>query len=90
MNKSKLLLIVGIIAALIAFFALDLGRFFTLDFIKQSQARFGELYTQSPAAVIGSFLALYIAVTALSLPGAAIMTLAGGAIFGLSVGLIVV
>jgi pyruvate/2-oxoglutarate dehydrogenase complex dihydrolipoamide dehydrogenase (E3) component/uncharacterized membrane protein YdjX (TVP38/TMEM64 family) len=90
MNKSKLLLIVGIIAALIAFFALDLGRFFTLDFIKQSQARFGELYAQSPAAVIGSFLALYIAVTALSLPGAAIMTLAGGAIFGLSVGLIVV
>ncbi|MBS7807451.1 bifunctional TVP38/TMEM64 family protein/FAD-dependent oxidoreductase [Variovorax sp. PCZ-1] len=90
MNKSKIILILALIAAIIAFFALDLGRFFTLDFIKQSQARFGELYAAKPALVIGSFFAIYVAVTALSLPGAAIMTLAGGAIFGLVVGLIVV
>jgi pyruvate/2-oxoglutarate dehydrogenase complex dihydrolipoamide dehydrogenase (E3) component/uncharacterized membrane protein YdjX (TVP38/TMEM64 family) len=90
MSKSKLLLIAALIAAIIAFFALDLGRFLTLDFIKQSQARFGELYGQKPALVIGGFFAIYVAVTALSLPGAAIMTLAGGAIFGLAVGLIVV
>jgi pyruvate/2-oxoglutarate dehydrogenase complex dihydrolipoamide dehydrogenase (E3) component/uncharacterized membrane protein YdjX (TVP38/TMEM64 family) len=90
MNKSKIILILALVAAIIAFFALDLGRYFTLDFIKQSQARFGELYAQKPALVIGSFFAIYVAVTALSLPGAAIMTLAGGAIFGLVVGLIVV
>ncbi len=90
MNKSKLILILALIAAIIAFFAFDLGRFFTLDFIKQSQAQFGELYAQKPLQVIGGFFALYVAVTALSLPGAAIMTLAGGAIFGLVVGLIVV
>ncbi len=90
MNKSKLILIIALIAAIIAFFAFDLGRFFTLDFIKQSQAQFGELYAQKPLQVIGGFFALYVAVTALSLPGAAIMTLAGGAIFGLVVGLIVV
>ena len=90
MNKSKLLLIAALIAAIIAFFAFDLGRFFTLDFIKQSQAEFGALYAQKPLQVIGGFFALYVAVTALSLPGAAIMTLAGGAIFGLVVGLIVV
>ncbi len=90
MNKSKLILILALIAAIIAFFAFDLGRFFTLDFIKQSQAQFGELYKQKPAQVIGGFFAIYVAVAALSLPGAAIMTLAGGAIFGLVVGLIVV
>jgi pyruvate/2-oxoglutarate dehydrogenase complex dihydrolipoamide dehydrogenase (E3) component/uncharacterized membrane protein YdjX (TVP38/TMEM64 family) len=90
MNKSKLILIVALIAAIIAFFAFDLGRFFTLDFIKQSQARFGELYAQKPLLVIGSFFAIYVAVTALSLPGATIMTLAGGAIFGLVTGLIIV
>jgi pyruvate/2-oxoglutarate dehydrogenase complex dihydrolipoamide dehydrogenase (E3) component/uncharacterized membrane protein YdjX (TVP38/TMEM64 family) len=90
MNKSKLILIVALFAAIIAFFALDLGRYFTLDFIKQSQARFGELYAQKPALVIGGFFAIYVAVTALSLPGAAIMTLAGGAIFGLVMGTIIV
>ncbi len=90
MNKSKLILILALSAAMIAFFAFDLGRFFTLDFIKQSQAQFGKLYAQKPLQVIGGFFALYVAVTALSLPGAAIMTLAGGAIFGLLVGLIVV
>lgn len=90
MNKSKTILIVTLVAAIIAFFAFDLGRFFTLDFIKQSQEHFGELYKTQPALVIGSFFAIYVAVTALSLPGAAIMTLAGGAIFGLVVGTIIV
>jgi pyruvate/2-oxoglutarate dehydrogenase complex dihydrolipoamide dehydrogenase (E3) component/uncharacterized membrane protein YdjX (TVP38/TMEM64 family) len=90
MNKNKLVLILALVSAVIVFFVLDLGRFFTLDFIKQSQARFGELYASQPALVIGSFFAIYVAVTALSLPGATIMTLAGGAIFGLAVGLLVV
>ena len=58
MNKNKLILILALIAAVIAFFVLDLGRFFTLDFIKQSQARFGEMYASQPAPVIGSFFAI--------------------------------
>jgi pyruvate/2-oxoglutarate dehydrogenase complex dihydrolipoamide dehydrogenase (E3) component/uncharacterized membrane protein YdjX (TVP38/TMEM64 family) len=90
MNKSKFILILALIAAIIAFFLFDLGRFFTLDFIKQSQAQFGQLYTEKPLLVISSFFAIYVAVTALSLPGATIMTLAGGAIFGLVTGLIIV
>jgi pyruvate/2-oxoglutarate dehydrogenase complex dihydrolipoamide dehydrogenase (E3) component/uncharacterized membrane protein YdjX (TVP38/TMEM64 family) len=90
MTKSKLILIAVLLAAIAAFFTFDLGRFFTLEFIKESQAQFGQLYAEKPLLVIGSFFAIYVAVTALSLPGAAIMTLAGGAIFGLAVGLIVV
>ena len=83
MNKSKIILILALIAAIIAFFAFDFGRFFTLDFIKQSQTQFGMLYAQKPLLVIGSFFAIYVVVTALSLPGATIMTVAGGAVFGL-------
>lgn len=90
MNKSKIILILALIAAIIAFFAFDFGRFFTLDFIKQSQTQFGMLYAQKPLLVIGSFFAIYVVVTALSLPGATIMTVAGGAVFGLGVGLFVV
>ncbi|MFM2400048.1 MAG: Mercuric reductase, partial [Pseudomonadota bacterium] len=90
MQKKKLF-IVGLIVLLIAaFFVFDLGRFFSLQYLKDSQASFGQLYAQNPLLIIGSFLAIYIAVTALSLPGAAIMTLAGGAIFGFWVGLLVV
>jgi pyruvate/2-oxoglutarate dehydrogenase complex dihydrolipoamide dehydrogenase (E3) component/uncharacterized membrane protein YdjX (TVP38/TMEM64 family) len=90
MSKSKIIVLALLVAGIAAFFAFDLGRFFTLDFIKQSQAQFGQLYTTNPALVIGAFFAIYVAVTALSLPGAAILTLAGGAIFGLATGLIVV
>ncbi|MGL4573332.1 MAG: FAD-dependent oxidoreductase, partial [Burkholderiaceae bacterium] len=90
MQKKKII-IVGLIVALIAaFFVFDLGRFFSLQYLKDSQASFGQLYAQNPLLIISSFFAIYVAVAALSLPGAAIMTLAGGAIFGFWVGLLVV
>jgi pyruvate/2-oxoglutarate dehydrogenase complex dihydrolipoamide dehydrogenase (E3) component/uncharacterized membrane protein YdjX (TVP38/TMEM64 family) len=89
MNK-KILILLAIIAAIAAFFIFDLGRFLSLDYLKQSQQGFAELYQSNPLLVIGVFFAVYVAVTALSLPGAAIMTLAGGAIFGLLVGTIIV
>jgi pyruvate/2-oxoglutarate dehydrogenase complex dihydrolipoamide dehydrogenase (E3) component/uncharacterized membrane protein YdjX (TVP38/TMEM64 family) len=90
MNKNKLILIVLIIAAVIGFFAFDLGRFLSLDYLKQSRDGFTALYQSQPALVIGSFFAIYVAVTAISLPGAAILTLAAGAILGFWVGLVVV
>ncbi len=90
MDKKKLLLLLGLAGLVVVFFALDLGRFFSLDYIKGAQAEFAALYGAKPALVIGGFFVAYVAVTALSLPGAAIMTLLGGAIFGLVVGTIVV
>ncbi len=90
MDKKKLLLLLGLAGLVVVFFALDLGRFFSLDYIKGAQAEFAALYGAKPALVIGGFFVAYVAVTALSLPGAAIMTLLGGAIFGLWVGTIVV
>ena len=79
-----LLLIVGL------FFYFDLGRFLSLDYLKQSQARFQQLYEQHRFAVLGAYMLIYVIVTALSLPGAAVMTLAGGGLFGLVTGTVAV
>jgi len=89
-NSRKLIIAVLLLAGIAAFFAFDLGRYFSLAFIKDSQASFTELFGQRPALVLLVFFAAYVAITALSLPGAAIMTLAAGAIFGLLWGTLVV
>ena len=86
MSRSRLVLILAVIAAVIAFFAFDLGRFFSLDFLKSQQAAIDSFYQANPVGTALGFLAVYIAVTALSLPGAAVLTLAAGAVFGLLVG----
>jgi uncharacterized membrane protein YdjX (TVP38/TMEM64 family) len=62
----------------------------SLEFLKQSKEQFAEYYSENPAVVLGSFFLIYVAVTALSLPGAAVMTLAAGALFGLITGVILV
>ena len=90
MNKKKIGLIVGVVILLAAFFALDLGRYLSLDYLKSSQSAFESLYAEQPLLVIGSYFAIYVAVTALSFPGAVIMTLAGGAIFGTLWGTVIV
>ena len=90
-NLIKKLVIVGIILVLIILFKIfGLGQYLTLDYLKEQQAAFTSLYAAQPVMVIGVYMLIYIAVTALSLPGAAVMTLAGGAMFGLLTGTIVV
>jgi pyruvate/2-oxoglutarate dehydrogenase complex dihydrolipoamide dehydrogenase (E3) component/uncharacterized membrane protein YdjX (TVP38/TMEM64 family) len=90
MNKNKLVMLVIVVAAVIAFFAFDLGRFLSLDYVKARQADFTALYQAQPVVVIASFFVGYVALTALSFPGAAVLTLAAGGIFGLVVGTIIV
>jgi uncharacterized membrane protein YdjX (TVP38/TMEM64 family) len=90
MDKKKLIILLVIVAAVTAFFTLDLGRYLSLDYVKGSQQKFAELYAANPAGVIAGFFAIYVAVTALSFPGAAILTLGAGAIFGLVAGTIIV
>lgn len=87
---KKIALIVAGSALAAVFFAFDLQQYLTLDYLKESQTRFADLYQTKPVMVIGVYMAIYILVTALSLPGAVILTLAGGALFGLVTGLIVV
>ncbi len=90
MNFRKLLLLVTVLVAIVAFFTFDLNRYFSLAFLQESQARFAELRAQQPLALALGYFVVYVAVTALSLPGATIVTLAGGAIFGLGWGLLIV
>jgi pyruvate/2-oxoglutarate dehydrogenase complex dihydrolipoamide dehydrogenase (E3) component/uncharacterized membrane protein YdjX (TVP38/TMEM64 family) len=87
---GKLGLAALILAAVAAFFLFDLGSWLTLDSLKARQAELADIVAQRPVLAIGGFFLIYVAVTALSLPGAAIMTLAAGAIFGLLLGTIVV
>ena len=87
----KKLLILGFLTLIaFLFFYFDLGRFLSLDYLKSSQLRFQELYQQHKLLIIGGYMLVYITVAALSLPGAAVMTLAGGGFFGLVTGTIVV
>ena len=90
MNTRKLIIAVLLLVGIGAFFVLDLGRYFSLAFVKESQASFAALYVERPVLLALGFFAAYVAVTALSLPGAAIMTLAAGASFGLVMGTVLV
>jgi uncharacterized membrane protein YdjX (TVP38/TMEM64 family) len=87
---KKIILILLIVVFIFLFKIFGLGQYLTLSYIKESQQRFAELYFEHPFSVIGSYMIIYILVTSLSLPGAAVMTLAGGALFGLVAGTIAV
>ena len=87
---KKLPLVFFLVLSIAAFFVFDLGQFFSLEFIKQNQASFEQYYAENPVQTVAIYFIIYVLVTALSLPGAAIMTLAGGALFGLSTGVIVI
>jgi pyruvate/2-oxoglutarate dehydrogenase complex dihydrolipoamide dehydrogenase (E3) component/uncharacterized membrane protein YdjX (TVP38/TMEM64 family) len=89
-NPKKILTLLALASAIGAFFVFDLGRFLSLDYLKSSQTAFADLYASEPLRVAGIYFAIYVAATALSLPGAAIITLAGGAIFGLFWGTVIV
>ncbi|GAA0754981.1 pyruvate/2-oxoglutarate dehydrogenase complex dihydrolipoamide dehydrogenase (E3) component/uncharacterized membrane protein YdjX (TVP38/TMEM64 family) [Erythromicrobium ramosum] len=87
----KKLAILAVLAAVIAaYLVFDLGQFLTLEGIKQLVTQWEAFYADNPVMVIAGFFAAYVAVTAASLPGAAIMTLAAGALFGVVTGTILV
>lgn len=86
---KRILLILLILILAASFFYFDLNQLLTLDGLKGSMAQFNDYKTQSPLLIIGGFFLLYVVVTSLSLPGAAILTLAAGALFGLWQGLLV-
>ena len=90
MKNKQLLLLLGLLAAVLAFVALDLGRYLSLPYLQQSQQAFSDMYAQYPLRVSAAYFAVYVLVTALSLPGAVVLTLAGGAGLGLLWGTLLV
>lgn len=90
MNKTQITLLVTVAILVAAFFLFDLGRYFNLEYLKQQQAVMDAFYERQPLTTALYYFLLYIVITGLSLPGAAILTLAGGAIFGLLWGTVIV
>jgi uncharacterized membrane protein YdjX (TVP38/TMEM64 family) len=87
---QRLLIIAAILILVILFKVLNLGQYLSLDYIKSSQEKFALIYADHRLLVIAAYMTIYIVVTALSLPGAVVMTLAGGALFGFWLGVLVV
>jgi pyruvate/2-oxoglutarate dehydrogenase complex dihydrolipoamide dehydrogenase (E3) component/uncharacterized membrane protein YdjX (TVP38/TMEM64 family) len=88
--RSRLTLLVVIAVLVGLFFLFDLDRFLTLEYAKSQREALLDAYAANRGMTVAIYMGIYIAVTALSLPGAAIMTLVGGAVFGLAVGTVAV
>ena len=81
MSKSRIIILL-IVAGLIAgYFIFDLGQYFSLEYFKSQQAAIDDYFQSNPLKTALVFFAIYVAVTGLSLLGAALMTLVAGAIF---------
>ena len=89
-NIKKLIIVAIVMIAISAYFFFDLGRYLSLAFLQQQLDAIHNYYAENRLLSWLIFLLVYVVVTALSIPGAAIMTLAGGAIFGFVTGLVIV
>ncbi len=87
---KRLLILAALAAVAAAYFVFDLGQYLTLAGIKQAVAQWEAFYAENPLPVLAGFFVLYVAVTAASIPGAGVMTLAAGALFGVVTGTILV
>jgi len=72
------------------FFVFDLQKYLTLNNLKSSKATFISYYEDNPLLILGGFFLIYVLTTAFSLPGAIWLTLAGGSLFGLFTGTVIV
>lgn len=87
---KKIIVVVFALTIALAFYQLGLDQYLSLEGIKQSQSQITELNAQHPLLIALAFLVIYILVTALSIPGAAVLTLGAGAFFGLFWGTVIV
>ena len=90
MTKGRIAVLLLLAALVAAFFAFDLRQYFSLEYFQSQRAAIESHVAAHPLEAAAAFFALYVAVTGLSLPGAAILTLVGGAIFGLLWGTVIV
>jgi uncharacterized membrane protein YdjX (TVP38/TMEM64 family) len=87
---NKLFLAAAIIVLIIVYWAFDLGRYFTLSYLKGSLEGFEALYADHRVLVILIYFFIYVVATSLSLPGAVVLTIVGGALFGFLTGTLIV
>ncbi|OAN17690.1 pyridine nucleotide-disulfide oxidoreductase [Photobacterium jeanii] len=82
MDRKKLLLAAIVVSLIGCWFIFDLGQYFTLEQAKAQQLALKDTIAAQPFTASLTYFVIYVLVTALSLPGAAIMTLLGAALFG--------
>lgn len=90
MKTNKIWLLIIFMALLLTFFSLNLDQYLSLDYFSQQKANIFNFHAQHPVLSASIYFGVYVSVTALSLPAAAVITLIGGAIFGLAEGTILV
>jgi len=88
--NTKIVIAAVVVALIAAFFAFDLQQYFSLQALKDQKDALNQLYQDNPIPIAIGYFLVYVGFTALALPAAAILTLAGGAIFGFWWGLILV
>jgi uncharacterized membrane protein YdjX (TVP38/TMEM64 family) len=89
-NLNKIVIVVVIILLITSFKVFGLEQYLSLSYLKASREKFSLLYAEHQIPVIAGYMIIYITVTSLSLPGAAVLTLVGGALFGLGAGTLIV
>jgi len=89
-TRQRLIIAALLLIVISAFFISGAHQWFTLETLKAYQSDFQTAFNQNPWQVAGIFFAVYIVMTALSLPGATLLTLLGGALFGFSWGLLII
>jgi len=87
---KKILILAALAAVVAVYFSFDLGQYLTFEGMKAAVGEWDAFYHKSPVRVLAGFFAIYVAVTAASIPGAGLMTLAAGAMFGLVTGTVLV
>ena len=87
---KKIILLGLLVVIVLLFFQFDLEQYLTLDYIKSQQQAINQHYLENRLSTLVGFFLLYVVITGASLPGAAVLTLAAGAIFGLFTALILV
>ena len=83
MNKLRILIVGLIVAALVSYFLFDLDQYLTLEYVQSSLADIRAFKDENFALAATSYFVAYVVITGLSIPAAIIVTLMGGAIFGL-------
>ena len=87
---KKIIVVGAIIVLVVAFFALGYDDYLTLEHLKASHDQLAQWLDQHPLLGPVAFFVFYIAITSLSVPGATVLTIAAGALFGLWLGILVV
>ena len=88
MNSKRIILVAIIVALIASFFVLDLNQYLTLESLKSNQQDLAQYIEANWLIAFIGYLVIYAAATALSVPGAAILTLGAGALFGFGWGLL--